>query len=122
MIKAKTISEYISKAPREAKAKLREMRATIKKAAPNAREGIKWSMPAFYDKRILVMFAAFKNHVSLFPTGSAIKAFTNDIKKYKTAKGTIQFPFDKPLPKVLIRKITAYRLKESSEKGVKWRP
>src|SRR6185436_20384561 len=112
MTRAKTISEYINKAPKEAKAKLREMRATIKKAAPKAKEGIKWSMPAFYEKRILVMFAAFKDHVSLFPTGSVLKYFTKDLKKFKHSKGTVQFPFNKPLPKGLIKKITAYRLNE----------
>ena len=121
MIRAKSINEYIAKAPKGTKAKLREMRAIIKKAAPKAKEGIKWSMPAFYNKRILVMFAAFKNHVSLFPTGSAIKAFTKDLKKFSYSKGTIQFPLDKPLPKSLIKKITAYRVKESLERDKKWR-
>jgi uncharacterized protein YdhG (YjbR/CyaY superfamily) len=119
--KAKTIDEYIQAAPPQAQSKLREMRACIRKAAPRATESLKWSMPAFSGRRILVMFAAFKHHVSLFPTPSATKAFAKDLAGFKTGKGSIQFPLEKPLPLALIRKITAFRVREESEPDAKWR-
>lgn len=120
-MKPQTISEYIAAAPQESRAKLRQMRAAIRKAAPGATEGMKWSMPAFSHKRILAMFAAFKQHVSLFPTPSPIKAFAKELAGFKTSRGAIQFPLDKPLPLPLIRKITAFRVRESADKDTKWR-
>ncbi len=119
--KPKTVDEYIQAAPPQAQAKLRAMRACIRKAAPDAQESLKWSMPAYSDRRILVMFAAFKHHVSLFPTPSAVKAFAKDLKGFKWAKGSIQFPLEKPLPLPLIRKITVFRVRESAEQDAKWR-
>lgn len=119
--KPKTVGEYIAAAPPEARAKLRQMRACIRKAAPRATESLRWSMPAFSARRILVMYAAFKNHVSLFPTPSVTKAFAKDLAGFKTSKGTIQFPLDKPLPSALIRKITLFRVREDAEKDAKWR-
>jgi len=97
------------------------MRAAIRAAAPEASEGIKWSMPAFSGKRILVTFAAHKNHIGFYPTPSAVKAFAKDLSKYHTAAGSIQFPLDKPLPVGLVKRITAFRVKESAEKDGKWR-
>ena len=116
-----TITDYINAAAKEARPKLREMRACIRAAAPGAEEGLKWSMPAFSHKRILVMFAAFKRHIGFYPTPSAVKAFTKELKKYATAKGSIQFPLEKPLPRGLIRRITAFRVKESLAADGKWR-
>jgi uncharacterized protein YdhG (YjbR/CyaY superfamily) len=115
-----TIAEYISAAPKEARKPLREMRATLKKAAPRARERLKWGSPAFEEKRILFAFAAFKSHLSFMPTPSAMKPFKKDLAKYETGKGSIQFPYDKRLPKALIRKIAARRVKELREKDVRW--
>jgi uncharacterized protein YdhG (YjbR/CyaY superfamily) len=117
----KTIAEYIDAAPTEAKKKLREMRASIRASAPRAKEGLKWGMPAFSYRRILVTFAAFKHHIGFYPTPSAVSAFAKDLKKFTTAKGSIQFPLDKPLPLPLIRKITAFRVRESLEQDKKWR-
>jgi uncharacterized protein YdhG (YjbR/CyaY superfamily) len=117
----KNIREYINSAPKEAQEKLREIRACISKAAPNAKESIKWSMPAFSYKRILVMFAGFKKHIGFYPTPSTIKAFKKELSKYKTAKGSIQFPLEKPLPLDLIKKITTFRVKESKEEDKKWK-
>src|SRR5215470_13372710 len=111
----KNIAEYIEAAPKEAQKKLREMHACIRKAAPGATEGLKWGMPAFSYKRILVTFAAFKNHIGFYPTPSAVSAFENDLEKFVKAKGSIQFPLQKPLPLPLIRKITAFRVRESVE-------
>lgn len=119
--KPKTISEYIAAAPKEARAMLREMRTCIRKAAPGAKESLKWSMPAFSDRRILVMFAAFKHHIGFYPSPSAVKAFARDLAGFKTGRGSIQFPLEKPLPRALIRRITAYQVRESSQRDRKWR-
>ena len=117
----KSITEYIEAAPKPARKKLREMRAGIRKAAPGATEGMKWGMPAFSYKRILVTFAAHKNHIGFYPTPSAVKAFEKELAKYNTASGSVQFPLEKPLPMPLIRKITAFRVRESLEQDRKWR-
>jgi uncharacterized protein YdhG (YjbR/CyaY superfamily) len=119
--KPKTVGEYIDAAPDGARRKLREIRACVRSAAPGAEEGLKWGMPAFSYERILVAFAAFTHHIGFYPTPSALKAFAKDIAKFKNAKGSVQFPLDKPLPLALIRKITKFRVKESTEAGVKWR-
>ena len=117
----KTITEYINAAPKEAQQKLREMRACIRAAAPGAKESLKWGMPAFSYRRILVTFAAFKNHIGFYPTPSAVRAFANDLLKFTAAEASIQFPLEKPLPLPLIRKITAFRVRESIEEDRKWR-
>ncbi|HEY6249273.1 MAG TPA: DUF1801 domain-containing protein [Candidatus Angelobacter sp.] len=117
----KTITEYINSAPKETRKKLREMRACIRASAQGASEGLKWGMPAFSYKRILVTFAAFKHHIGFYPTPSAVKAFAKDLSRFSTASGSIQFPLEKPLPLPLIRKITAFRVRESIEKDRKWR-
>ena len=117
----KSITEYINAAPKEARKKLREMRAAIREAAPGAKESLKWGMPAFSYKRILVTFAAFQHHIGFYPTPSAVKAFAADLSKFTTANASIRFPLEKPLPLPLIRKITAFRVRESIEEDTKWR-
>jgi uncharacterized protein YdhG (YjbR/CyaY superfamily) len=117
----KTVTEYIHAAPKETQKKLREMRACISTAAPGAKESLKWGMPAFSYRRILVTFAAFKHHIGFYPTPSAVSAFAKDLSKFATAKGSIQFPLERPLPLALIRKITAFRVRESIEDDRKWR-
>lgn len=119
--KPTSITEYITSAPKDTQKKLRELRSTIKKAAPGVTEDLKWGMPAFSYKRILVTFAVFKNHIGFYLTPSVIKTMAKDITKFKTAAGSIQFPLDKPLPLSLIRKLTACRVKESVEKDRKWK-
>ena len=119
--KPTTVTEYINAAPKEARQKLREMRATVRAAAPGAAEGLKWSMPAYSYRRILVTFAAFKHHIGFYPTPPAVKAFAKQLSGYKTATGSIQFPLDKPLPLDLIRKITAFRVRESVDEDKKWK-
>jgi uncharacterized protein YdhG (YjbR/CyaY superfamily) len=116
-----SISEYIDAAPKEARKKLREMRACIRSAAPGAKESLKWGMPAFSYHRILVTFAAYKHHIGFYPTPSAVKAFGKDLSKFVTADASIQFPLEKPLPLTLIRKITEFRVRESTEEDKKWR-
>jgi uncharacterized protein YdhG (YjbR/CyaY superfamily) len=119
--KPKTVAEYINAAPKDAQKKLREMRACIRKAAPGATENLKWGMPAYSYERILVIFGGFKHHIGFFPTSSAMKPFAKELSKFASAKGSIQFPLEKPLPLPLIRKITAFRVQESIEKDGKWR-
>jgi uncharacterized protein YdhG (YjbR/CyaY superfamily) len=117
----KDIAEYIRTAPKGAQKKLRELHACIRKAAPGATGGLKWGMPAFSYRRILVTFAAHKSHIGFYPTPSAVSAFTKELSKFVTARGSIQFPLEKPLPLSLIRKITAFRVRESIEHDGKWR-
>jgi uncharacterized protein YdhG (YjbR/CyaY superfamily) len=116
-----SITEYINAAPKEARKKLREMRACIRASAPGAKESLKWGMPAFSYRRILVTFAAFQHHIGFYPTPSAVRAFAKDLSKFATAKGSIQFPLEKALPLALIRKITAFRVRENIEQDKKWR-
>ncbi|QIF02806.1 DUF1801 domain-containing protein [Roseimicrobium sp. ORNL1] len=115
-----SVPSYIDDAPKDAQKRLREMRACLLKAAPGATESLKWGVPALSYKRILFTYAAFKKHVSLFPTPAAIKAFAAELSEYKTSSSTIQFPLDKPLPVGLIRKIARFRVKESEEKDARW--
>jgi uncharacterized protein YdhG (YjbR/CyaY superfamily) len=117
----KSITDYIDAAPKEVRKKLREMRACIRASAPGAKESLKWGMPAFSYRRILVTFAAFRHHIGFYPTPSAVRAFKKDLSRFATAQGSIQFPLDKPLPLPLIRKITAFRVRESVEDDRKWR-
>lgn len=119
--KPETIAGYIKAQPKEVRAKLKEMDTLIKAVAPGATEGLKWGMPAYSYKRILVTFMAHKHHIGFYPTPSAVKAFTKDLTNYKTAKGSIQFPLDKPLPKTLIKRITAFRVMESLTADGKWK-
>ncbi len=116
----KSIAEYINAAPKKAQKKLRELRACIRAAAPGAKESLKWGIPAFSYRRILVTFAAFKHHIGFYPTPSAVSAFANDLSKFATA-ASMQFPLEQPLPLPLIRKITAFRVRESIEEDRKWR-
>lgn len=120
--KPKSISEYIDAAPMDTQEKLWEMVACIRKAAPKSEENLKWGMPAFSYKRILATFAVFKYHIGLYPTPSAVTHFEKKLTKFKTAKGSIQFPLDKPLPKSLIHQIIRFRVMESLEVDRKWKP
>ena len=120
--KPQTVTEYISAAPKGTQKKLREMRACVRASAPGSTERLKWGMPAYSHRRILVTFAGFQHHIGFNPTPSAVQEFADDLTAFVTAKGSIQFPLDKPLPLSLIRKITAFRVRESIEEDKKWRP
>ncbi len=109
----KTIDEYIMAFPEEVQEKLREIREVIKTAAPGAEERISYQIPAFWLKGNLVYFAAFQNHIGFYPTSSGIESFKNELTSYKFAKGTVQFPIDKPLPLELIGKIVKFRVSEN---------
>jgi len=117
----KTIFEYIAAAPKDVQKKLREMCACIRKAAPGAAESLKWAMPGFSYRRILVTFAAHKNDIGFYPTPSAVSAFAKELAKFATAKGSIQFPLEKPLPLPLVRRSTAFRVRESIAQDKKWK-
>jgi uncharacterized protein YdhG (YjbR/CyaY superfamily) len=114
--KPKNINEYITTFPLQTRKLLREMKATIKKAAPKAEEVISYGMPAFKFHGLLVWFAAYTRHIGFYPRVSAIQAFKKDIAKYKNAKGSVQFPLHKPLPLALIKKMVQYRVKENLDK------
>ena len=119
--KPKTIEEYIEAEPKELQARLRQLHSCILKAAPRAKEGLKWSMPAYSYERILVTFSVFQHHIGFYPTPSAVEAFSKSLTKFKTAKSSIQFPHNEPLPITLITKITKYRVKDSLLGDVKWK-
>jgi uncharacterized protein YdhG (YjbR/CyaY superfamily) len=118
--KPKTIDEYISTAPTEAQEKLVELLSILKKVAPKATEAVKWGSPVLEEKRILFAFTAFKSHMNFMPTHRTLDHFKKELKEYKTGKDTIQFPYDKPLPKTLIRKIALHRAKDVRENDSRW--
>jgi uncharacterized protein YdhG (YjbR/CyaY superfamily) len=120
-VKPRTVAEYIAAAPKPVRARLREMRKVVADAAPKATQSLKWGMPAFSYKRILVIFGAFKHHLGFFITPAVKRAFAKELAVYKTASSSVQLPFDKPLPKGLVRKIVAHRVKEERAKDAKWR-
>jgi uncharacterized protein YdhG (YjbR/CyaY superfamily) len=115
----KSITEYINAAPKETKKKLHEMRACIRAAAPGGQGKSEVGVSAFSYREDTVTFAAFKHHIGFYPTPSAVRAFANDLSKFVTADASIQFPLEKPLPRPLIRKITAFRVRKSIEEDRK---
>jgi uncharacterized protein YdhG (YjbR/CyaY superfamily) len=113
----KNVEEYLAGVPEHARSTLRKMRAAIRSAAPRgASEVISYGIPAFKHNGVLVWFAAFSNHCSLFPTASVIELFKHELKGFSTSKGTVQFPTDKPLPIVLIKKLVKARVAQKESK------
>ena len=115
----KDIDEYIAAFPKDVQAILERIRLTIRKAAPDAEETIKYQMPTFTLKGNLVYFAVFKNHIGFYPIPTGIEAFKKELSVYKQGKGSVQFPLDKPMPLTLITKIVKFRVKENLERGKK---
>jgi uncharacterized protein YdhG (YjbR/CyaY superfamily) len=115
------VDDYIDVAPEAAQRKLHEMRACVRRAAPGAEETLKYGMPAYCYKRILVIFGGFKHHIDFYPTGRAMKPFAKELSKFKRTPGSVHFPLDQPLPLALIRKIVAERVRQSIEKDGKWK-
>jgi uncharacterized protein YdhG (YjbR/CyaY superfamily) len=107
------IDEYIAGFPRGVQQVLRQLRATIRKAAPGAEEAIKYRMPTFVLGGNLVHFAAFEHHIGFYPTPSAIEAFSTELARYKGAKGSVQFPIDRPMPLGLVTRIVKFRVEEA---------
>ncbi|WP_342434151.1 DUF1801 domain-containing protein [Neobacillus sp. FSL H8-0543] len=113
----KTIDEYILQFPPEVKEILNRLRKVIKESAPNATEKISYQMPTFALHGNLVHFAAFKNHIGFYPTPSGIAAFKHKLSNFKSSKGAVQFPIEKPLPYDLISEIVKYRVEEDVKKA-----
>ena len=116
MKKVASIDEYISMFPEDTQKILQKLRQTIRECAPKARETISYAIPTFKLNGNLVHFAAYKDHISFFPTSSPREAFKKELAKYKGGRGTIQFPVDEQIPFDLVRKIVKYRVKENTAK------
>ena len=116
LVKFKSIDEYHATFPKNVQLLLQTMRETIQQWAPQAIEVISYNMPAFKLNTNLVYYAAYKNHIGFYPTASPLQIFQAELVNYKTSKGAIQFPLDKPLPKNLIKKIVKLRVKQDLEK------
>jgi uncharacterized protein YdhG (YjbR/CyaY superfamily) len=112
----KTIDEYIKAFPEDVQSILKKMRKTIQEAAPEAKEAISYQIPTFKLNGNLVHFAAYKNHIGFYPTSSGIDVFKDDLSPYKSAKGSVQFPIDKPVPYDLVKKIVLFRVLENLKK------
>jgi len=113
----KTVDEYIAFQPQYVQVLLQQVRRVIKEVVPDADEVISYQMPAFKQGSVLVWYAAFKNHIGFYPKTSAIAEFKDKLMQYKTSKGAIQFPYDKPLPLGLIKEIVEYRANETLQKS-----
>jgi uncharacterized protein YdhG (YjbR/CyaY superfamily) len=109
----RNIDEYIARFPQDVQERLQELRGIVRTAAPEAEEAIKYQMPTFVLHENLVHFAGFQNHIGFYPTPSAIEAFSAELAAYKSAKGSVQFPLDKPVPFALIKKMVEFRVKET---------
>ena len=110
----KNVDEYLAGVPEPARSTLNKIRAAIRSAVPpEATETISYGIPAFKYKGVLVWFAAFSNHCSLFPTPSVVEAFKDELKHFSTSKGTVHFPTDKPMPVGLIKRMVRARVAQS---------
>lgn len=116
---ARDVDEYLAGVPKEARATLEKLRKTIKAAAPMASEVISYQMPMYKHHGMVIGFAAFKNHCSIFPGSAVMDAHKEELKRYDTSKGTIRFPADKPLPAALVKKLVKARLEENEARASK---
>ncbi|HWA21297.1 MAG TPA: DUF1801 domain-containing protein [Caulobacterales bacterium] len=119
---APTIDAYIAAAEPKARPILKKIRRTIRQAAPDAAEVISYSMPAFRQTGVLVYFAAFKNHIGLYPPISGERALEKALAPYRGPKGNLQFPLSEPIPYDLIGRIAALRVKQDAAKAATKRP
>ena len=111
-----TVDEYIAKFPKDIKEILENLRKVIKETAPEAQEAISYNMPGYKLNGMLLWFAAAKNHIGLYPTASPIIFFKEALSEYKTSKGAIQFPINKPIPLDLVREIIKFKVDENTSK------
>jgi uncharacterized protein YdhG (YjbR/CyaY superfamily) len=116
-VSAKTVDEYLKAFPPPVRSMLVKIRQTIKKTAPEAEELISYGIAGYKYKGMLIYFAGFTNHVSVYPAPRGAKEFKNELAVYKGGKGTVQFPLDKPLPLGLIQRIVKFRMKANKEKA-----
>lgn len=119
MKQAKNIDEYIADFPEDVQARLQAIREAIHKAAPDATEDIKYGIPTFILNGNLVHFGGYKNHIGFYPAPMGIEAFAEETAQYQAGKGTLQFPFDKPMPLDLINRIVKYRVEKNLAKAPK---
>jgi uncharacterized protein YdhG (YjbR/CyaY superfamily) len=112
-----TIDDYIAGFPPEVQEILQKIRSVIRQAAPDAQEAISYAMPTFKLHGNLVHFAAFKHHIGFYPIPSGIEQFQEELAGYKSAKGSVQFPLDQPIPYDIIHKIVLFRVQENLNKG-----
>ena len=113
----KTVDAYLAALPEEARATLEKIRKAIKAAAPKATEVISYQIPMYKQHGMLVGFAAFKDHCSLFPGAKPVATYKDELKDYETSKGTIRFPIGKPLPAALVKKLVKARIAENEERA-----
>jgi uncharacterized protein YdhG (YjbR/CyaY superfamily) len=113
-VASQTVAAYFARVPQPARSALQQIRDAIRSVAPlEATEVISYKIPAFRHKKVLVWYAAFSNHCSLFPTAAVVERFKDELKGYSTSKGTIHFPLDKPIPVELIKKMVRARVAQS---------
>lgn len=115
-VRYNTVNEYIESQAENTKAQLVNIRSIKLKAAPNACEVISYGMPAYKIHSVLVYFAANKNHIGFYPTASPIQVFEEELTKYKTTKGAIQFPLNEEIPIELVQKIVKFRIEEDEQR------
>ncbi len=113
----KDVDQYIAVQPVAIQERLEKLRQTIKAAAPDAQEVISYNMPAYKLNGMLLYFAAHTNHIGLYPMAAGIEAFKDELTKYETSKGTVQFPYDRSIPIGLVKKIVKFRAQQNIEKA-----
>jgi len=112
-----TVDQYIAAFPADVKKRMQQLRKTIKAAAPKADEVISYQMPGYKYFGMLVYFAAYKNHIGFYPGAGGVLEFYKELSSFKSAKGSVQFPHDRPIPFEIISKIVKFRVKQNEEKG-----
>lgn len=113
MKNVKSIDAYIKLYPKDVQVLLKKMRRAVKSVAPKATEAIKYGLPTLVLNGNLIHFGAFKSHIGFYPSSSGVAAFKKQLRTYKCSKGAIQFPFGKPIPFALVKRITKYRVKQN---------
>src|SRR6266404_1937952 len=114
---ARNVDEYLARVPKEARSTLEQLRQTIKAAAPMAAEVISYQMPMYKHHGMVIGFAAFKDHCSIFPGSAVMEAHKEELKRYSTSKGTIRFAVNHPLPATLVKKLVQTRIKENEARA-----
>lgn len=118
--KPTTFAEYLASKPKEAQKHLRELHSILKAVAPKTKPAIKWGNPVYEENRILFALSAFKSHVNFMPTQASLLPFEKELEKFKTGKDTVQFPYDQPIPKALIKGIATHRAKDVRDNDARW--
>ena len=120
MASFESVDEYIESFPERAQTRLRELRELSRTSAPGVQEGLKWGNPAYSSGTILFMFSGHKHHANFVVTPSTLSAFTDEAAGFRTGKGSVQLPYDQPVPTELLRRMIEYRIREYEESGTTW--